>query len=132
MGRLIGAVVAGFLWWTFLWLGGHWVLRRASPESFAEDGTTQSVVLLAVLLVWSVVCTLAAGYLTAHIAREWARRAVLALAGILLGVGIVVQVQFWDVMPLWYHLLFLVLLFPMTLVGARLRDRPARAVHIGT
>jgi hypothetical protein len=39
---------------------------------------------------------------------------------LLLVVGIYFQSQYWHVMPLWYHLIFLALLIPMCFVGARL------------
>jgi hypothetical protein len=48
-------------------------------------------------------------------------RAPLWLGLILLGVGMFVQAQYWYLMPLWYHLAFLLLLVPACMIGSRLR-----------
>jgi hypothetical protein len=40
-----------------------------------------------------------------------------------LGLGIFFQSQAWQLMPLWYHVPFLLLIVPATLLGARLRLR---------
>ena len=115
--KAIGAVVAGFVIWTVLFLGTNALISMASPESFNPDGSTDSVVLLLLILVLSVVFSVAAGLLTARMAGDIAFKSSIALGGLLLVVGIFVQVQFWEVMPLWYHLLFLGALIPGVLVG---------------
>jgi hypothetical protein len=48
-------------------------------------------------------------------------RASLWLGLILLGVGMFVQAQYRYLMPLWYHLLFLLLLVPACMIGGQLR-----------
>lgn len=45
----------------------------------------------------------------------------LILGVLLLVVGIVVQASYWNVLPVWWHLCFLVSILPFTLLGARLR-----------
>jgi hypothetical protein len=40
------------------------------------------------------------------------------LGVVLAGVGAFVQSRVWKLMPLWYHLSFLLLLVPVTLAGA--------------
>ena len=78
--------------------------------------------LLAMLLA-SVVFSVAVGWITTAIAGSNDYRAALLLALIQLGLGIFFQAQAWSLMPLWYHLPFLLLLVPATLLGARLRMR---------
>jgi hypothetical protein len=48
----------------------------------------------------------------------------LAAGALLLVVGIAVQVSYWDALPVWWHLAFLVSIVPFTLLGARLRGGP--------
>jgi hypothetical protein len=67
-------------------------------------------------MVYSVI----SGWTTARIAPAKAFASSVVLGILLLVVGIGVQIQFWDTMPLWYHLLFLGALVPAVLVGYRL------------
>jgi hypothetical protein len=48
---------------------------------------------------------------------------VASLAAVLLLVGIFVEIQYWNVMPVWYHLIFLAVLVPATLWGGRIAGR---------
>ena len=49
------------------------------------------------------------------------RRAPLILGVILLIVGIAVQIMFWNVFPIWFHLIFWALLVPMTILGGKMK-----------
>lgn len=104
-------VVAGFLVWSALWVGGNAVLWKD-----ASADTTS----LAFALVRSVVCSLLAGLVAAKMAGVLKPLALKVLAGLLLVVGIAVQAGVWDQLPVWYHLVFLALLWPMTLFGGKL------------
>lgn len=119
--RSIVAVVVGFLLWTVLWLGSNSILTIVTPDSFNEDGSTDRVGIFILLLILSALFSVIAGYTTAWIARINGMRSALILGIILLLVGIFVQIQFWDLFPIWYNLIFLVLLLPATLLGAKLR-----------
>ena len=121
--RSILAVAAGFALWTVLWLGSNGLTAAAAPDAFNPDGSTDAVGLLLLFLVLSVVFSVVSGYVTALVARRKEAQHALYLGLLLLAVGLFVQVQVWDLMPLWYHLLFLVLLVPAALVGGRLRAR---------
>ena len=61
------------------------------------------------------------GYLAATIARRREIAHALALGILQLTIGIAVQLQYWEVMPLWYHLLFLGLIVPTCVLGGRIR-----------
>ena len=117
--RSILSVLAGFALWTVLSLASNAALAAAVPGAFREDGSTDSVGMLLLILVLSVVFSVIAGYVTALLAREKTKQHALALGLALLAVGIFVQIQYWDVMPVWYHLSFLALLVPGVLLGAR-------------
>jgi len=121
MGRKILAIVAGFVVWTIIWLGGNAVVQTAAADAIGEDGSVTSAGVLLLLLVISIVCSAAGGFVTAKVATEGAAKIVLTLGIVLLVVGIAVQVfAAWDLMPVWYHLIFLVLLVPMAIAGGRM------------
>jgi hypothetical protein len=73
------------------------------------------------------VCSLASGWTTAIVVGRSAMTPVLILGVILLAVGVLVQGLNWDKLPLWYHLPFLALLVPATVLGGMLCRRPANA-----
>lgn len=124
MKRTILAALAGYSVWTILSLAGSAGIRAGWPAEFEAFGggapiTATSPLLVSVLL--SVVCSLAAGLTAATISSSQATMRAVALLGVLLlATGIGVQVSVWALMPLWYHLAFLILLVPACLVGARL------------
>jgi hypothetical protein len=127
MGRAILGVIAGYVVWTVIWLAGNNLIFARAAETVAGGRRLVEVGLLLGILVLSVVCSLAAGAVTAAVARLKARPSVLVMAALLLVTGIGVQATVWNLMPAWYHLTFLVLIVPVCLVGARLvgTARPA-------
>jgi len=121
MVRSVISVVAGFLLWTVLWLGSNSLITVITPSSFKEDGSTDSVLILVIILALSVAFSLLSGYVTAWIKRSFSQVPVWILGLLLLAVGLVVQIQFWTLFPLWYNICFLVFLIPATLIGASFR-----------
>ena len=115
--RALFAVVLGYLAWSVLWLVGNAFLfgdvteELQAGEPFTDTGP------LAGALVLSVLCSVLAGFTAARVARRRAGGAVWTTALLLLATGIAVQLGSWSLLPLWYHLVFLVLLVPVT-VGA--------------
>jgi uncharacterized membrane protein YfhO len=67
-------------------------------------------------LVRSVIVSIMAGFLAAVIARG-NRNAPLGLGILLLAVGVLFEVMAWNYLPWWYHVAFLALLIPMTILG---------------
>ena len=122
MGRIILAVVAGFVLWSALWLIAGLVVLAVVPDGYAEDGRT--VISAGILLVFALVAlvvSLVAGWLAMLVGREGGRRAAMILAGLLLLVGLTVEISGWAYSPVWYHLVFLGLLVPATMAGAALK-----------
>lgn len=130
--RVILGIVAGFIAWSILWVGSDQVIQMLSPawygvhqtaferamfnkSEFAADQT-----ILIMHLVRSVIFSIMAGYLAAFIANG-NRNAPLGLGILLLAFGIMIQVMAWNYLPLWYHVIFLGLLLPMTILGGRLK-----------
>jgi hypothetical protein len=131
--KIVLGVIAGFVAWSILWVGSDQVLMTASPtwygahqlgfekavtngEPFAADSTILIMHLIRASIV-SIVC----GFLAAFVAGE-NRRAPMILGFILLLVGIAVEAFAWNYAPAWYHILFILLLIPMTLLGGKLKQ----------
>jgi hypothetical protein len=120
MKQVLG-VVAGFILWSVLWLGFNQVLLMLGLISPTVTEPVTDALPLLLLLVGSVLISLVTGYVTARmVGFPWALP-VAALGVLLLATGIFFQLKMWYVIPLWYHLTFLVLLIPMTFAGARVR-----------
>ena len=118
--RSVFSVVGGFGLWTVLWLGGNAVASSAMPDAFREDGSTDQVGILCAMLAFCIVCSIIAGNLTSVIARRNAMAHGAVFGIIQLAVGIFVQVQYWDRLPIWYHISFLAMLAPGILLGVKL------------
>lgn len=118
MGRQIVGIVVGFVVWSVLWVGGNSLLIAAMPELIDEQGIPKSGGFYALLLLLSGIYSVLSGFLAARIGRRV--RAALLCGVLLLVVGIGVQASYWQVMPVWYHAIFLVLILPLNLAGGRL------------
>ncbi len=121
--RSVLAVLAGFASWTVLWLTSNQILVRVFADRFAEDMTTRDPMVLGLVFLLSVVFSVIAGWVTASVARKNGVPHGIALGVIQTAVGIFVQMQVWDQMPLWYHLAFLICLLPGNVLGAWLKSR---------
>jgi hypothetical protein len=121
------AVIAGFILWSVLWICFNMLLHKAGLISAALTQPLVAPAPLLALLVGSVVISVLSGYLAAAIAGVPSMPAVATLGVLLLLTGIYFQSQVWHLMPLWYHLTFLILVIPMCLAGARLREPRAAA-----
>jgi len=128
--KIILGVIVGFIVWTVLWIGTDFGLMMALPwyrqhqismatamagmQPFSADTTV-----LAMSLVRSILVSLVSGFLAALIARERTKSGLI-LGILLLAVGVLVQVSAWSYMPVWYHVIFLALIVPVTMTGAKL------------
>ncbi|MHC4380460.1 MAG: hypothetical protein ACYSU1_05155 [Planctomycetota bacterium] len=117
MKRKLLAVVLGYLIWTGLWLGGNALLFADLADQVEAGAVLTDVGPLVGVLGLSVVCSLVAGGLVGKLA-SCAGKTPTVLGILLLATGLFVQWGVWDLMPLWYHLVFLVLLLPMVRIGA--------------
>ncbi len=118
MGRDILAVVAGFAVWTVCWLTYNAALRGFGLLPKEDTSPVRSVTPLLSLLIGSLLFSLAAGYVAASVSDSSGYVVVLVLGVVLVGVGAFMQSRVWKLMPVWYHLSFLLLLVPATLAGA--------------
>lgn len=122
--RSILGVLAGFALWTILWLAGQATIFAAPMKLAAGGQRIDDPLVLSEIIGYSVVCSMVSGLACAFIAKG-SLRAAVSLAIILLAVGIAVETSAWSLTPVWYHVVFLALLVPASLVGARWAGRNA-------
>jgi hypothetical protein len=115
--RTMAAIISGYVLWTALWLGGNAGLRAAGV---LPGDVTQPVLApmpLFGLLFLDLVCSLSGGCVAGAVARSPSLRTLALLGLLLFATGCFVQSAVWHLMPLWYHLAFLGILIPVTLLG---------------
>ena len=132
MMRIVLGVAAGFIAWLVVWVGSEMVLSAIWPawygahqraftaaikggSLFSADAT-----ILLIHIVCASVVSLMSGFLAALIAGE-NKRAPLILGVLLLALGVLKAVMSWPYVPIWHHVIFTVLLIPMTIVGGKLK-----------
>lgn len=137
MVRIVLGAIGGFFAWSLAWFGGEAILSAVGPQWFGahqlafqnaiENGGqfTADTTLLLTHIVLGTIVTLLAGFLAALIAGE-NKRAPLVLGFLLLALGVLKAVMSWPYVPIWYHLVFTGLLFPMTVVGGKLKAAALR------
>jgi hypothetical protein len=130
--RIILGVIVGFVAWSILWVGSDQALISFSEwyanhqyafqaavtnqTSFSPDTT-----IMLMHLVRAAIISIMAGFLAAMIAGE-NRKTPLALGVVLLLFGAFVQAMVWSYIPIWYHIVFLGLLIPLTILGGKMRQ----------
>lgn len=136
--RIILGVIVGFVVWSIVWVGSDQVLQSASSAWFGAyaQGAERAMIndtefvtdptLAALHLIRSFVTSIIAGFLAALVAGE-NRRSTMILGVLLVLVGIPVEVFAWKLAPVWYHIIFVIALIPMTMLGGRLRRASAPA-----
>lgn len=117
MFKNILSVVAGYVVWTVIFLGGAAAVRALRPDVHV-NGFTSDIPTLVIYLIVSIAASLAAGFVTAKIAGGSKMLFAAILAVCLLATGIPVQLSAWNDLPVWYNLTFLILLVPVTMLGA--------------
>ncbi len=127
MMRAILGVIVGYAVWTVLWLGGNAFFFGAVADQVAAGAPFTSVGPLVFLTALSVVCSIGAGLSAAAIANERANVVVSVTGALLLLTGIAVQIGVWRLMPIWYHLTFLLLIVPVCVAAGRFWHRRSSA-----
>ena len=130
--KIVLGVIVGFIVWSIVWVGSDALIANLSPDwwgrhseaikSAFEDGSTpqHDNMISLVMLIRSILTSIIAGYMAALVAGEY-RRSTMILGIILVIVGLVVEGLTWRMAPAWYHIVFVLLLYPMTVLGGRLR-----------
>jgi len=128
--RIVLGVVAGFIAWMILWVGIEKVIsalwpafgahQKAFEEAIKNGGqfTADTSALLTHIVLGSIVSVIA-GALAALVAGENSR-APLFVGILLLAMGILKAYMSWPYVPIWYHIIFTLLLLPLAIVGGKL------------
>ena len=134
LGRAILAVVGGAAVWAALWVGGTQAAQAAFPSVLPVGQPVTHTGALLGLILYSVLLSLLAGYVTAAIGGKDPMPAVWGLAMLQLALGIAFEVSAWSLTPVWYHVVFLALVVPTTVYGGlmRVRRRQAQAAAYTT
>jgi hypothetical protein len=131
--RIILGVVAGFIAWSILWVGSDQVLIAFSPgwygnhqlgfqtAMFNQTPFKPDVAILLMHLGRAAIISVMAGFIAAVVAGE-NRRTPPALGVLLLIFGIGVQAYAWNYIPIWYHIIFLGMLIPLTILGGKMKQ----------
>ncbi len=130
--RIILGVIAGFIAWSILWVGSEQVLVSMWPDWYGKhqiafekavynkEAFTPDTTILIMNLVRLTIISILSGFLAAMIAGE-NKRSTLVLAILLFVFGVVVTALTWAILPIWYHIVLLALLVPMTIAGGKLK-----------
>lgn len=131
MVRLVFGIIAGSFAWMILWFGSERVIgviwppfavHQAAFQAAIEGHgpfTADSAILLVHILLASVV-SVVAGLLSALVAGG-NKRAPLILGALLVALGLLKASMSWDLVPLWYHIFFMAVLLPMSIIGGKLK-----------
>jgi hypothetical protein len=134
MSKNVLGVVAGLVGWVTIVIMAGAIMRLSWPAyASVAAAMTFTLPMLVARLSISVLATIAAGLITASVAR----RSMLwrLMPGVLLLVAFIpVHISLWDKFPVWYHLTFLLSLVPLTYVGGTIRSRRQGhgAAHLAT
>lgn len=121
--RSIASILAAPLVYGMICVPTLGVLMSSFPELVNEAGGTYDIPLtLASELVQLLVLVLC-GYLSALIAGREEMKHALAVMGVMLAIGISVQLSYWDSMPVWHHFVFFACIVVGIFLGTRLRLR---------
>jgi hypothetical protein len=119
MARRILGVVAGLAVWVVIVSIAGVIMRGAWREyASVADAMTFTLPMMLARLAIGALATLAAGWVTAVVARSML--ATVASGVVLLVVFVPEHIKLWDKFPVWYHLTFLVSLVPLTYIGGKL------------
>ena len=118
MMRKIVAVVAGLVAWTVVATVLNLLMRTTWPDYAAVEVTMSfPFAMMIARLAIGVIASIAAGLVAASVTRGFGMPEKV-LAVLLLLMFIPVHYRLWDKFPLWYHLVFVGSLIPLTLAGA--------------
>lgn len=121
MMRSVVAVLAGTALWSVLWIGFGLGMQAAFPETIQPDRYLGHLPTLLGYLAASTAFSVIAGYVTALAAGKRPVGHAVAAGIVLVVLGIGFEASYWNLLPVWYHLVFLALLLPGNVVGGIMR-----------
>jgi hypothetical protein len=116
MAKGILGVVAGLAAWVIVVIVAGTIMRLSWPAyASVADAMTFTLPMMVARLSIGALATLATGMATAAIDRSVLVRVIPGV--LLLIVFVPVHAMLWDKFPVWYHLIFLVSLVPLSYLG---------------
>jgi hypothetical protein len=116
MAKGILGVVAGLAAWVIVVIVAGPIMRLSWPAyASVADAMTFTLPMMVARLSIGALATLATGMATAAIDRSVLVRVIPGV--LLLIVFVPVHAMLWDKFPVWYHLIFLVSLVPLSYLG---------------
>ena len=99
------------------------VIMAANADLLNDKGGTDNVALLLQIEAIQAIVLLATGFVVAWIARFKEVFHVLAATGLMMLIGVMVQVSAWDSVPPWHHFVFFGLILFLVPLGGYLNER---------
>ena len=119
--KMVAAVIVGLVTWILVATIVNFPLRAWWPHYHeAETAFNFTLGMKLVRLALGALASVCSGFVAAWIANG-RRTAAIVLGILLLVLFIPNHYLLWEKFPVWYHLTFLVSLFPLTLLGAMLK-----------
>jgi hypothetical protein len=120
---MIAGIVAGLIAWIIVATIGNLLFRVLWPGyTEAEISMTFTLAMMVARLLLGALCSACGGLAVAWIAKGKGV-ATKTLGIVVTALFIPVHYGLWDKFPIWYHVLFLASLFPLTVLGATLLRR---------
>jgi hypothetical protein len=118
--KMIAGIVAGLITWIIVATIGNLLFRVLWPGyADAEIATMCTLAMMVARLLLGALSSLCAGFTLAWITKGNGTAAKV-LGIIVTALFVPVHYGLWDKFPIWYHVIFLASLFPLTLLGAKL------------
>ena len=117
--RLTLGIVLAPVFWGVIQFPGSLLVSSMYPD-VAAGSVPPPLAYLLIALALSAAYAVFSGFCAALTAGTNDNRLSIGAGLVLLVVGIGVQVAFWDTLPVWYHLVFLALIMPLTYLGTRI------------
>ena len=131
MVRKVASVFVGIVAWFCVASVVNFALRIVWPDYAAVEKSMNFTLGMQVArLLLGAFASICAGFAAAVVARGSATP-VRALAVLLLLLFIPVHYALWDKFPIWYHVVFLASLIPLTLLGAAWKAKSATTPSAG-
>lgn len=115
--RSLLAVLSGPVVFGLVCLPVNWIIVKLFPRYFDEQWNTQHTGMLVLHVSLTILYAGASGFVGGWIAKDNIMAHVAVMSVLQLGIGIFVQRQYWNILPLWYHLTFFVLLVVGIVIG---------------
>jgi len=129
--RQVASVFVGIVAWFCVATVVNFTLRMFWPDYAAvEKSMAFTLGMQVARLLLGAFASVCAGFAAAVVARGSATP-VRALAVLLLLLFIPVHYGLWDKFPIWYHVVFLASLIPVTLLGAACKAKSASSPSVG-